>query len=116
MEHTGKVVPRASILTQFWGALPDARTLGTHIGRLRRKLGIYADQYIETVHGVGYRFRPPQGFRAMRRVAGRVSSPPGTKSLIMAQSHTTSPAAIRRFWPSPDSSPDGIRAAIGAWA
>jgi DNA-binding response OmpR family regulator len=32
--------------------------LDKHIRGLRRKLGIYADHYLETVIGVGYRFRP----------------------------------------------------------
>jgi hypothetical protein len=32
--------------------------LNANIQQLRRKLGIYGDQYIETVPRVGYRFRP----------------------------------------------------------
>ena len=39
------------------------RTLDVHIRRLRKKLGVYGGQYIETVFGVGYRF---QRFRAPR--------------------------------------------------
>jgi two-component system phosphate regulon response regulator PhoB len=35
----------------------DSRTVDTHVRRLRRKLGPEADR-IETVVGVGYRFRP----------------------------------------------------------
>jgi DNA-binding response OmpR family regulator len=51
MEHAGEVVPRPLLLMR-------TRTVDLHIRRLGRKLGTYADQYIETVHGVGYRFRP----------------------------------------------------------
>jgi DNA-binding winged helix-turn-helix (wHTH) protein len=29
-----------------------------HVRRLRKKLGGYADQYIETIFGIGYRFQP----------------------------------------------------------
>ncbi len=28
------------------------------VRRLRKKLGTYADQYIETIFGIGYRFQP----------------------------------------------------------
>ena len=60
VEQAGQVVPRAIILTQLWGSLPETHTrqLNSHIRYLRKKLGIYADQYIETVPNVGYRFRP----------------------------------------------------------
>jgi len=59
VQHYGEVVPRA-ILMQLWGYVPEmrTRTLDVHVRRLRKKQGIYADQYIETVHGVGYRFWP----------------------------------------------------------
>jgi DNA-binding response OmpR family regulator len=65
VEHAGEVVPRAIFLTQIWGHLPELspRQLDPHLNRLRRKLGIYADLYIETVVGIGYRFRPFQSPR-----------------------------------------------------
>jgi len=37
------------------------------VRRLRKKLGGYADQYIETIFGIGYRFQPfhaPRFFQA----------------------------------------------------
>ena len=34
------------------------RYLDVHVRRLRKNLGSYATQYIETVFGVGYRFQP----------------------------------------------------------
>jgi DNA-binding winged helix-turn-helix (wHTH) protein len=33
------------------------------VRRVRKKLGAYADQYIETIFGIGYRFQP---FRIIR--------------------------------------------------
>jgi two-component system, OmpR family, KDP operon response regulator KdpE len=58
--HAGEVVPRAIILKRIWGDAPEiqVRTVDKHVNALRKKLGIYANQYIETVIGVGYRFRP----------------------------------------------------------
>ena len=53
VKHAEGVVPR-SILLKLTGPL-DA-----HLWRLRKKLGKYGNQYIETVTGIGYRFRPFQ--------------------------------------------------------
>ena len=36
---------------------------GRSCARVRKKLGAYADQYIETIFGIGYRFQP---FRIIR--------------------------------------------------
>ena len=43
---------------RLWGYQFDgyARTVDTHVRRLRQKLGQYSD-WVETVRGVGYRFR-----------------------------------------------------------
>ncbi len=59
LERTGRVQTRARLLTDVWGYAEDvdSRTVDTHIRRLRRKLGPEADR-IETVIGVGYRFKP----------------------------------------------------------
>ena len=59
--HPGEVVPRPILLTHIRGHVPERRPsmLDVHIHGLRRKLGIYADLYIETVVGVGFIFRPP---------------------------------------------------------
>jgi two-component system phosphate regulon response regulator PhoB len=58
MERRGRVQTREQLLTEAWGysADVDSRTVDTHVRRLRRKLGGAADA-IETVVGVGYRFR-----------------------------------------------------------
>jgi hypothetical protein len=39
---------------------------------LRKKLGGYADQYIETIFGIGYRFQP---YRAPRFFQGQLTKP-----------------------------------------
>jgi DNA-binding response OmpR family regulator len=62
VKHAGEVVPRAIIFKQIWGDAPaiPRRRPHPHIRGLRKKLGVYGDQYIETVTGIGYRFRPFQ--------------------------------------------------------
>lgn len=60
VRHATEIVPREALLMQIWGYSADirTRTLDVHIRRLRKKLGAYADQYIETIFGIGYRFQP----------------------------------------------------------
>ena len=59
--HPGRVYSRAQLLDQIWGYSHSGyeHTVNTHINRLRKKIETGADtmQYIETVWGVGYRFR-----------------------------------------------------------
>jgi DNA-binding response OmpR family regulator len=52
----GIVYSREQLLSEVWGYRDDssARTVDTHVGSLRRKLG---DDLIRTSHGVGYAFR-----------------------------------------------------------
>jgi DNA-binding response OmpR family regulator len=56
--HPGRVFDRQQLLEAVWGYnfLGDSRTVDIHIQRLRKKLKDYAGS-IETVFGVGYRFR-----------------------------------------------------------
>lgn len=58
MERCNRVQTRDKLLTDVWQYSEDvdSRTVDTHIRRLRRKLGPEADR-IDTVIGVGYRFR-----------------------------------------------------------
>lgn len=58
VSNKGKVRSRDQLLDKVWGYQFEgyARTVDTHIRRLRLKLGPYADA-IETVRGAGYRFR-----------------------------------------------------------
>ncbi len=54
----GRVLSRDHLLDKVWGYHFDgyARTVDTHVRRLRQKLGPYQDM-VETVRSVGYRFR-----------------------------------------------------------
>lgn len=54
----GKVQSRDQLLDKVWGYHFEgyARTVDTHVRRLRQKLDMYSD-CIETVRGVGYRFK-----------------------------------------------------------
>ncbi|MEP7340760.1 MAG: response regulator transcription factor, partial [Acidobacteriota bacterium] len=56
--NKGRVVPREQLLDQVWGLeyYGEARTLDVHISGLRKKLGVCGN-CIETVIGIGYRFR-----------------------------------------------------------
>jgi DNA-binding response OmpR family regulator len=64
-EHAGRPVPRDTFLDRCWGMdyFPESRTLDQHIAQLRRKVESNPDApvIIETVRGVGYRFRCAAG-------------------------------------------------------
>lgn len=62
LAHRAEVVTRHRFLDEVWGydRHPTTRTIDMHMARLRAKLG--ADDVIATVHGVGYRFDPPESF------------------------------------------------------
>lgn len=54
----GKVIPREQLLKSIWGAdvyVVD-RTIDVHVRKIREKLGNFSN-LIETVKGVGYRFK-----------------------------------------------------------
>lgn len=54
----GKVFTREALLRRIWGESVYVidRTVDVHVSKIREKLGSYAS-WIETVKGVGYRFR-----------------------------------------------------------
>jgi two-component system alkaline phosphatase synthesis response regulator PhoP len=58
IRNKGRVLSRESILNAVWGENVHVvdRTVDVHIRKIREKLNTYAD-YIETVPGVGYRFK-----------------------------------------------------------
>lgn len=60
--NKGRALARDQILDSVWGYdyYGDARTVDTHIKRLRVKLRDKSD-FIQTVRGVGYRFEPDRG-------------------------------------------------------
>jgi DNA-binding response OmpR family regulator len=57
--HPDVVYTREQLLSEIWGYRDDsgARTIDSHIGALRRKLG---SDIVRTVHGVGYALRASQ--------------------------------------------------------
>ena len=59
MRNRGRVLTRERLLERVWGyQYPgETRTVDVHVRRLRRKLGPVAGESVETVVGVGYRFR-----------------------------------------------------------
>jgi two-component system phosphate regulon response regulator PhoB len=58
LSRKGRVQTRDALLSDVWGidAEVTTRTVDTHVKRLREKLGDAGD-YVETLRGVGYRFR-----------------------------------------------------------
>jgi two-component system phosphate regulon response regulator PhoB len=62
VERRGRVQSRARLLQDVWHAASDiqTRTVDMHMQRLRAKVGRAAD-LLETVRGVGYRFRAENG-------------------------------------------------------
>lgn len=58
--NAGMIVPRDEQLMRVWGYSTEirTRTLDVHIRHLRKKLGVYAERYIETIFGIGHRFQP----------------------------------------------------------
>jgi two-component system alkaline phosphatase synthesis response regulator PhoP len=56
--NPGKVFPRSKILNDIWGMdiYVVERTIDVHVRKIREKLDEYAD-LIETIKGVGYRFK-----------------------------------------------------------
>ena len=52
---------RERLAREVWGYefLPSSRTIDVHIRAVRKKLGDRSD-VVETVRGVGYRFRDPK--------------------------------------------------------
>jgi two-component system alkaline phosphatase synthesis response regulator PhoP len=58
VRNRGRVLSRETILNAVWGENIHVvdRTVDVHIRKIREKIGSYAE-YIETVAGVGYRFK-----------------------------------------------------------
>ena len=62
MENEGKALPREKILNAVWDYdyFGDARTIDTHVKKLRAKLGAAGDA-IHTIWGLGYKFEIGEG-------------------------------------------------------
>lgn len=56
--HEGKVITRETLLNRVWGSdvYVGDRTVDVHIRKIREKLGDHAEM-IETIKGVGYKFK-----------------------------------------------------------
>lgn len=58
MENQGIALSREKILNFVWNYdyFGDARTIDTHVKKLRAKLGEKGNRYIQTIWGLGYKF------------------------------------------------------------
>lgn len=58
IDNKGIALSREKILNNVWNYdyFGDARTIDTHIKKLRKKLGSVAGDYIKTIWGLGYKF------------------------------------------------------------
>jgi DNA-binding response OmpR family regulator len=60
LSHDGEVIERFTLLDEIWGIRYEGttRTLDQHIAKLRQKIEAdpAAPRFIQTVHGIGYRF------------------------------------------------------------
>jgi DNA-binding response OmpR family regulator len=62
LERPGRVIEHHEIMERVWGdAYRDRAEIKLYVSYLRRKLARAAIDPIETVRGVGYRYRPPSG-------------------------------------------------------
>lgn len=55
--HVGRVYTREQLLDEVWGMEfeGDARTVDSHVARLRTKLGEWGVKHIKTIYGTGYK-------------------------------------------------------------
>ena len=58
MENKGLALSREKILNSVWNYdyFGDARTIDTHVKKLRSKMGDKGNEYIKTIWGLGYKF------------------------------------------------------------
>ena len=58
MENKGIALSREKILNSVWNYdyFGDARTIDTHVKKLRSKMGEKGNEYIKTIWGMGYKF------------------------------------------------------------
>lgn len=61
LDRPGRALPRAQIAERTLSLgddAPKARTVDSHVARIRKKLGAAAGAHIQTVWRIGYRFDP----------------------------------------------------------
>jgi DNA-binding response OmpR family regulator len=75
VSNASEIVPRHALLLDVWGYGDGirTRTLDVHVRRVRKKLGGYAERYIETIFGIGYRFQPYRAARPRQSAEGPVA-------------------------------------------
>ena len=58
VENQGIALSREKILNNVWNYdyFGDARTIDTHVKKLRSKMGEKGGEYIKTIWGMGYKF------------------------------------------------------------
>ena len=57
LSSVGRVFSREQLLDDIWGYdyAGDIRTVDSHVARLRTKLGIWGNEHLKTVYGIGYK-------------------------------------------------------------
>jgi DNA-binding response OmpR family regulator len=60
VQNPGRVFSRDKLLDSVWGyqRFGKTRTVDVHVRRIRKKLELATDEYIQTVTSVGYQFKP----------------------------------------------------------
>lgn len=56
-ENPGRTFSRDQLLDDIWGLdfVGDARTVDSHVARLRTKLGEWGETHLKTIYGIGYK-------------------------------------------------------------
>jgi two-component system alkaline phosphatase synthesis response regulator PhoP len=59
MKNPGRILTRKHLLERIWGYAEDisTRTVDVYVRRLRQKLGTRRSVCIESIHGIGYKFK-----------------------------------------------------------
>lgn len=59
IDNIGRVYSREQLLDDIWGFdyFGDTRTVDSHVARLRTKLGVWGNNHLKTVYGVGYKIQ-----------------------------------------------------------
>ena len=60
-EHLNDLLPREQALKKIWGSDTyfNGRSMDVYIAKLRKYLKSEPEVFLETIHGVGYRFTLP---------------------------------------------------------
>ena len=63
MKSPGRIYSSDNLLDDIWGLdfTGDARTVDSHVARLRTKLGVWGENHLKTVYGAGYKIEVNKG-------------------------------------------------------